>query len=408
MKKIAPSLVLCAICLVAALLLSVINMFTSPIIKEREDAAANAALAEVLPGGSNFAKIELNEKYPASIVEAYSATGGFVFRVNGSGRNGTIVMMIGVDAEGKISGTKIITEAESKGYGDKVYAEIEGTDGKYTGQTLDTLSPVIVGGATMTSNGVAGAIEAALKAYVVANGGSVDNRTPEQILQDNCNAALGTEGKTFTKWFATAVVTGVDEVYETDGGKVYVIGEHFIGVDGNGNVVTTDVSSDDQATVLAAHGVISEITLSNVQIPDGAAANIVSIKKASNGAYLFELTADGYQVMFEYGSRVKINILLSISADGKIIDVLTVSHKESAGVGDVCATEDYYEQYRGKENSDITISADYPKDYINDDLISPDCTDIGAIASATYTTVGYQKAVKAAFEAFELLEGGNQ
>ena len=45
------------------------------------------------------------------------------------------------------------------------------------------------------------------------------------------------------------------------------------------------------------------------------------------------------------------------------------------------------------------------------DQIPIDSTDIGAISSATYTTYGYQKAIKSAFAAFNLLtaeEGGNQ
>jgi hypothetical protein len=95
-------------------------------------------------------------------------------------------------------------------------------------------------------------------------------------------------------------------------------------------------------------------------------------------------------------------------ADGKIIDCLTVSHQESKGYGDACATEEYYDQFRGSSASDITITVTHP-DYMADQ-ISPDNTDKGVIASATYTTAGYQKAVKAAFAAFEILtaNGGEE
>ena len=112
-----------------------------------------------------------------------------------------------------------------------------------------------------------------------------------------------------------------------------------------------------------------------------------------------------------YGDKTTpIKIELSISADGKIIDVVTIAHKESAGFGDACATEEYYEQYRGKGDGDITISAVYP-DHHGTDLIPSTSTDVGVIASATYTTVGYQTAVKNAFAAFRLIiaqEGGNE
>ena len=88
--------------------------------------------------------------------------------------------------------------------------------------------------------------------------------------------------------------------------------------------------------------------------------------------------------------------------DGKIIDVYTVSHAESKGYGDQCQTEEYYEQYRGKGDEEIKVSANKYSDY-SDDLIPTDTTDVGAIASSTNTTIGYQKAVKLAFKAFELL-----
>ena len=70
----------------------------------------------------------------------------------------------------------------------------------------------------------------------------------------------------------------------------------------------------------------------------------------------------------------------------------------------ISVTEEYYEQFRGAAKDEITVTVKAP-DY-HSDLISPDNTDIGVIASATYTTYGYQKAVKAAFDAYEILTGG--
>ena len=408
-----PTIVLGSICLFAALLLSVINTFTAPIIAERENAKANAALTEVLPGGSNFQKLTLNESYPEAVTEAYSADGGFVFRSVGKGRNGDIVVMIGVNTNGEITGTQIISEGESKGYKEKVFNEVLGTEGKYTGQTLESYSPVLVGGSTMTSNGFAGAVKAALQAYVIANGGSVDTRTPEQILQDNCNAALGTEGKTFTKWFATEALTGIDAVYETEGGRVFVIGESFVGVNEGGEIVTAEVSADNTAAVNAAHTLVSGSTLTELTtLPEGVSKNIEKAYSTSSGNYVFEVKASGYKhatnMEFAGIDDGYFFIKISIGSDGKIIDVITTSHSESNGFGDKCATEEYYEQFRGKENADVTVTVPSPDFHGN--LIPDDATGIGVIASSTFTTTGYQKAVKAAFAAFELItnEGGNE
>ena len=403
-SKVYPSLVLGCICLTVALLLSVINMFTAPVIAERENALANAALSEVLPGGSDFKNITAEHNLPESVIEAYSADIGFVFRVSGAGRNAAIVVMVGVDAEGKITGTKIISEAESKGYKESIYNRVEGVDGEYTGQTLETFAPVIQSGSTMTSNGFANAIKAALQAYVIVNGGEVDTRTPEQILQDNCNAALGTTDVVFTRWFATEELVGVEKAYKSESGFVFLIGETYVGVNETG-VTTADVSEEDQATALAAYQLASTSTLTEVAIPDGVDKTIV--KKAyitATGNYVFDLEAVGYDMAFHYspgnmaGNPKPIVIKISISADGKIIDCATLEHSESKGYGDKCATEEYRDSWAGATGSDVVVSNDAKGDAL------------GVVSGSTYTTQGYQRAVKAAFKAFDLLtatEGGN-
>ena len=393
-SKVYPSLVLGCICLTVALLLSVINMFTAPVIAERENALANAALSEVLPGGTDFKNITADHDLPESIIEAYSANGGFVFRVSGAGRNGAIVLMVGVDTEGKVTGTKVISESESKGYKESVYNRVEGVDGEYTGQTLETFAPVLQAGSTMTSNGFAEAIKAALQGYAIVNGGEVDLRTPEQILQDNCNAALGTTDVNFTLWFATEVLVGVEKAYESTSGFVFLIGETYVGVNETG-VTTADASDEDKATALAAYELASTSTLTEVDIPAGVDKTIV--KKAyatTTGNYVFELEAPGFYGGFG-GAPMKISI--SISKDGRIINCRTTSCTKDEGFGKI-TTEEYWNLWEGKVDGDIVISD------------NSSATDLGVISGATFTTYDYQSAVKAAFKAYELLtatEGGN-
>ena len=413
MKKsnILPSIVLGSICLVVAVLLSVLNIFTAPIIAERQAAAADAALLEVLPGGKNFEELTLDASYPAVVKKGWKADGGFVFQMEVTGYKSGLVIMCGVDADGKIAGVKHISSAETNG--------VEGDlNGKYNNMTIDSFETQLIAGSTLTSKAYAEAVKAALQSAVLAGGGDVDTRTPEQILQDNCNAALGTTGLAYEKWFATEVLVGVDAVYytETNSGLVVVIGESFIGVNETG-VLTEGVSQENADKALAAYTTMyaSAITkLSPEQIAEltngqSLDKSVTDVFKTDSGNFVFLLSAEGYSSLFEYSvEKVPIIIMLSISADGKIIDVRTASHSESIGYGDGCATEEYYEQFKGKENGDITVSVTKP-DYMKDQ-IPADTTDVGAIASATYTTYGYQKAVKAAFAAFELLtnqEGGN-
>ena len=79
---------------------------------------------------------------------------------------------------------------------------------------------------------------------------------------------------------------------------------------------------------------------------------------------------------------------IAVLQDGKIIDCLTVSQKETDGIGSVCADESFYGQFVGKTEETYE--------------------QIDAISGATMTTNGYKKAILRAFEAVKILEGGAQ
>ena len=403
MKKenLMPSIVLGAICLVVALLLSAVNLITGPVIEANQSQAANKALLEVYPDGSFSAdsKIEDLSSYalPAEITAVFKEnSGGYVFQATVSGYNPGMIIMCGVDPEGKITGTKVISNNETPDIAGKVF-DLTDNKGFYLGAELNAV-PDLVASVTpaYTAGGYAAAVNAALNAFIVMNGGEVDFRDPEKILQDNCNAALGTEGVKYSKWFATEIIVGIDAVYEAEdgAGRVYVIGESFIGVKADGSIVNAE--GVDTSAVEAANAVISASTLTDVEKPQGAKKSITKIYKTESGNYVFELTADGFSSEY-YGAPMLIK--LSISAEGKIIDCVTVSHEESKGYGDKCATEEYYESWRGVDKDGVVISGA---------PITSETTDPGAIAGATYTSNGYQRAVKAAFDAFTILtEGGN-
>ncbi len=418
MKKrdLMPSIVLATICVVVALMLAAINMITAPIIESRQNALANEALLEVLPDGKNFEKIELTDAYPESVTAGYKADGGYVFQMTVTGKSSGLVIMCGIDSDGKIVGTKVIANQETPSYAEKVFANIEGTSGAYTGMTLDGFDPYLVSGATLTSEAYSQAVKAALQSAVLAAGGSVDTRNPEQILQDNLNAALGTTGKTFSRWFAVEEIVGVDKVYECEDGRVYVIGDSYIGVKADGTVATEDASEENKTLVLSLDAIIDASNVTEItDLPDGIGKEVTKAYVTASGNYVFELSAKGYDVAFEYSNGhmpgntpQPIIIKLSISADGRIIDCMTVKQSETAGLGDACASDDYRDQWAGATNDDVTVVVGAPS--YSSDLIPEGSTDLGAISGATYTSQGYQKAVKAAFAAFELLtaEGGNE
>ena len=400
-KSLKDVLVLFVICCVFGTLLAAVNSITAQVIRDRANAPVpDSVLQEYLPDGSNFQEITLNDKYSPYVKRGWKCDAGCVFRVEVKGFRDGLVIMIGIDSEGKIANVKHIETQETYG------AESQ-LDKDYTakGDTLDTLTelpaPASQSGAPMTTKAYYNALKAAFEAAKIAAGGKTD----EQIFQENCNIALGTTNLIFTRWFATEVVEGVDKIYEASdkSGYVFVIGENMIGVNADG-VTTPDASEENVASASAAYAVIAASTTTEITtLPTGIDKdNVKKVYVTESGNYVFELSAKGFDATY-YGSRI--SIMISISAEGKIIDCVTTQHTESENFGDVCATDDYRDSWIGAEDSDITVVQGTPSN--NSDLIPNGSTDIGAISSATYTAQGYQKAVKAAFKAFELLTGGN-
>ncbi len=389
MKHLKSILTLFSICAIVSIALAVCYGITAPIIKEQQDAAAAGALLEVMPEGGTFEKVDLSEyELPASIVEANKASnGGYVFQVSFSGFNPGNVAMIGVSADGKITGTKCITNAESSGYGADRIPELDGK-GHYNGADVTTIDSVdTVAGCTVSTTAYRNVIKDALNAAIILGGGEVDLRDPEQILNDNLNAALGTESVKFEKHFFAEVVEGVDAIYvaENNAGYVVVIGEEFIGLDADGNVLngTNDVAANAVATIKAT--TYADLDLTTFE---GLSKRVKSAKVTDAGVYVLEVEGEGFGKKGDshYGASGEyIVIRVSITADGKIIDCYTVYQSESKGFGDACANEDFYGQFDGKTEENY-------KDVI--------------IAGSTITTKGYQGAILNAFKAVKIFEGG--
>ncbi len=170
-KNIMPTVVLGSILVVVALLLSVVNMITGPIIEAQRNAAANAALLEVLPEGNGFEELtNLSELgLSAAITNVYKETSGkgYVFRVVSTGYKSGMVVMVGIDSEGKITGSKCLETQDTFGKEPQI-------DNTYNGQSLADFTPNILSGATMTSNGYRDAVNLSLQSFILATGGKLD------------------------------------------------------------------------------------------------------------------------------------------------------------------------------------------------------------------------------------------
>lgn len=392
MKSYIKSIVvLVCICAVIALILAGTNALTKDIIAENEKAAAQGALTEVLPDGKDFQTVDISKyKLPATVTEIYKASnGGYVFKLTTSGYAPGMIIMCGVNADGTVSGAKCIQSSETLGY-EKTYGE------KFKGITVNTVDTVdTINSATMTTEGYRSAVKDALNAFAILGGADVDIRTDEEILADNLKTALPSANEKFTRSYANEFIAGdaITACYVADNasGTVYVIGEAFVGVDADGNILQADISAELKATVdaaIAAIDAVSKVDLA--QYPDVKTSVVKDVRKAADDSFIFELHAAGYGINggddYHPASGKPIVICLSMTADGSIIKCRTMAHEESKGFGDACANPSFYSQFDGKTESNYG--------------------NIDAISHATLTTNGYKNAIKRAFETVKILNGG--
>lgn len=389
-SKLMPSIVLSAICLVVALLLSVVNMVTAPIIAEIQANKANAALLEVLPNGKNFTEVDVTlYDLPAEVNKAYKADGGYVFQLTEVGYKAGLTIVVGVGTDGKIAGVKHIASNET-------YGLEAGLNQAYVGKELVGVEKIIAQGATeksATSSAYYKAMQHAEMAYqIIGLGEDVDTRTPEEILQDDCNALFGTEGKTFSKWFAVEVIDpAIKAVYIADGvGRVYLVGDSKIGVDTTGaakyDSEDATITEDVLNTVTGADGIIAASTLS--EVAGATNEHVTKVEVTASGNYVFTVNGEGYGINGGYKNSGKYMVLkIAITSDGKIIETMVVSHKETDSYGGVAfADPEFMGQFVGTDKNTIGSA--------------------NISSGATITLNGYKEAISWAFEVFETLTGG--
>ena len=285
-SKVLPSIVLGAICLISALLLSVLNTFTAPEIEQKRKEAEIKALKEVLVDGTYFDPIEITEAYPEIVTGGYKSDAGYVFKVEVKGYQPGLVIMVGVDNDGRIAGVKHTASNETFGAESELNQKY--TDKKDNQDSLEMLlSASASKGAPLTSAAYYKAVDAALESAKIASG----------------------KGARFT------------------------------------------------------------------------------------GVESYEITADGNYVFVAFATgKNKIRIKISISADGKINYVKTLSHSE---------TPKY-------ENGILNDGSNFQNSFTG--LDKDGASNIGNVGGATMTSEAFKKAVSNAFKAYEVLkaEGGNQ
>ena len=181
--KVAGTLTV--ISLVVAALLGVVNSITEYKISAIDAENTRIAMSAVAPEGSEFGdKMEVTDDMVAAaatqsgkILELYPVTNGgaeagYVMKISASGSQGTIVMMVGVDANKAITGISVVSHSETSGIGTKVvenkpnsagvpvldqFVGLSGAGSLVVGSNITAIS-----GATVSTKGITMGANAAL------------------------------------------------------------------------------------------------------------------------------------------------------------------------------------------------------------------------------------------------------
>ena len=218
-------MVLGTICILVALILASINMVTGPIIKKMEEQKVYDSLREALDG--EFAPVEIPAGAPDTVTGIYKVTEngeavGHVVTVEKQGYASTIVLTVGIKADGTVN--RVVVTSQQETHGKDIKPLING----FAGVNEDGVADVEqVTGATITSKTVKEAVADAFKA-LSADAGDNGGEEEEEETLPRTDAEIEALAKEFagedTQLESVAVenTTNVKRVYRVSGNKGYI------------------------------------------------------------------------------------------------------------------------------------------------------------------------------------------
>ena len=155
---------LTVICLVTALTLGFVNYLTEPRIEKNEKEKERKALMQVMPTGTDFDSIEVEDlgldKRVVAVFKEISGE-GYVFKLEVKGYKSGMVIMCGIGSDGKVDGAVCLSSSETLGHEKTFGARFKDVDSSSVG-SVDTIS-----GATKTTSAYREAVKLALEAFKI-------------------------------------------------------------------------------------------------------------------------------------------------------------------------------------------------------------------------------------------------
>ena len=437
--KIKSIIVLTSICLVVVVLLVVTNHFTKDKIAANNNKAAFEACFVVMPDAENFEEVDLSKytNLPASLKNAYKETSGlgYAYKLEVRGKEAGLVIMVGIDSNGKITKSTVVSSNETPSYfgGEK---EQQYSD-KFTGKDSTLAGISTISGATLSTKAYMDAVMDAFTANAEIAGMTVV-KSKEMLIAEILPNTL-----TVTTLTTTANLgTSVKAVYNSDQYDGLVVEvtineiNYYIGLGYNGKIlgfsaaskeelsdgftldktannsvetellsVVENIKNQKETLIFDAIGTSLKTVLGNENaelaiynatfnmpkiekaleyIPDYEYD--ISIKNISAEVQAIYEAAEGYVYLVKaQGHNGVIVLLVSVNKTGAIIDTKAILQKETADYTSDVWTNQYEDQYHG-----ITS---LPNDLIH--------------TYATVTSTTYSISVRCALKAYELMTGGN-
>ena len=174
MKKdfIVPIVVLSMICFFVTGALAVADYFTRPIIASAAEERARMAMRDIIPQAEYFEPLELHG-LPATISSAFRSTNnvGYIFIVTTAGFGGGITIISGIDPNGRVIRTAVLSHSETPTFAAPVFAEPHVS--QFWGRDRDGIEGIAaVSGSTVTSVAFRNGVRDALLAFELVSGGA--------------------------------------------------------------------------------------------------------------------------------------------------------------------------------------------------------------------------------------------
>ena len=208
-----PIVVLVLISAIGTAALSATSVITAPVIAANLAAAEEAAKREVLPEGADFAPVTDTTGFNSVIVacEAAGNGAGWVFTTETKGFGGTVRAMFGINADGAITGSKVVDHGETEGIGSKVVKDGSDFQKQLLGLTRDEKDTIVATtGASFSSSAMKQAVNAVFDAYrlLAAQGGDQGGEGTQLPLYEADPPANLTDAA-LAEYYGSAVFTDV-------------------------------------------------------------------------------------------------------------------------------------------------------------------------------------------------------